>query len=170
MEKTKAISVEKINIKIKLAFFALFLGICIFAPFLKQQFITGPIVNAVLFISTAVLGIGGGILIGFLPSMVSAFAGLLPSPLLPMIPYIIISNGILVLVFTSLRKKNFLTAVLSASFVKFLFLYLSSSFIISFFIRKSLPAQIISMMSWPQLITALIGGVIAYFVLKIIKK
>lgn len=166
MEKIKAINLEKINIKIKLVLFVLFLGISIFVPFLKQQFITGPFINAVLFVATAVLGIGAGILIGFLPSLVSAFSGLLPLPLLPMIPYIIISNVILVLIFGALRKKSFLKAVLTASFVKFLFLYLSSYFIVNFFIGRGLSSQIITMMSWPQLITALIGGIMAYFILK----
>lgn len=167
--ETKAIVSVKTSIAIKLAIFAGFLGISIIAPFFKQQLVTGPIVNAVLFLSTAVLGIGAGVLIGFLPSMVSAFAGLLPMPLLPMIPYIIMSNAILVLIFGFLLKKNFWLGVVSASFIKFLFLFLSSSFVINFFIKKALPAKIVAMMTWPQLITALIGGVIACFLLKIVK-
>lgn len=167
--ETKAIVSVKTSIAIKLAIFAGFLGISIIAPFFKQQLVTGPIVNAVLFLSTAVLGIGAGVLIGFLPSMVSAFAGLLPMPLLPMIPYIIMSNAILVLIFGVLLKKNFWLGVVSASFIKFLFLFLSSSFVINFFIKGALPAKIVAMMTWPQLITALIGGVIAYSLLKLFR-
>jgi len=162
----KTIALTKIKVEVKLAVFALFLAISIVAPFIRQQFITGPIVNAVLFISTAVLGIGAGILLSFLPSMISAFAGLLPLPLLPMIPYIIMGNAILVLTFGVLRKKNFWVGAISAAFLKFVFLFLSSSFVISWFIKNPLPQKIIAMMTWPQLITALLGTGITYFLLK----
>jgi len=165
----KTIALTKTRAGVKLAVFAVFLAVSIAAPFIKQQFITGPIVNAVLYISTATLGIGAGVLIGFLPSMISAWAGLLPIPLLPMIPYIIMGNAILVLTFGVLRKKNFWLGVGLASVLKFMFLFLSSSFIINFFIKTALPKPIIAMMAWPQLITALAGGIIAFILLKIIK-
>ncbi|KPJ55113.1 hypothetical protein AMJ47_01145 [Parcubacteria bacterium DG_72] len=169
MKNMKTIALTKTRAGVKLAVFAVFLAVSIAAPFIKQQFITGPIVNAVLYISTATLGIGAGVLIGFLPSMISAWAGLLPIPLLPMIPYIIMGNAILVLTFGVLRKKNFWLGVGLASVLKFMFLFLSSSFIINFFIKTALPKPIIAMMAWPQLITALAGGIIAFILLKIIK-
>jgi len=162
----KAVSLTKIKVEAKLAVFALFLAISVAAPFIRQQFITGPVVNAVLFISTAILGVGAGILLSFLPSIISAFAGLLPLPLLPMIPYIIMGNAILVLTFGVLRKKNFWLGAVSAAFLKFIFLFLSSSFIVSWFIKNSFPQKIITMMTWPQLITALLGAVIAWLFLK----
>lgn len=168
MEKT--ITLTKTRVGVKLLVFAVFLAIAIFAPFIKVQLVTGSIVNAVLFLSTALLGMTAGILIGFLPSMISAFAGLLPLPLLPMIPYIIMGNAILVLVFGIIRKKNFLFGVISASVLKFLFLFLTSSFLVSLFIEGTLPKPIITMMAWPQLITALIGGGIGYLVLKLYGK
>jgi len=163
MERIKVISLVKTNIWVKSAIFIVFLVISLLAPFLKQQFITGPIVNAILFLSTAILGIGAGVLIGFLPSMVSAFTGLLPLPLLPMIPYIIMGNAVLVLIFGALKKKSFGLGVILAGFVKFLLLYSISSLFLS------LPKPIIAMMAWPQLITALMGGIIAYFLLKFLK-
>ncbi len=168
MEKVKSIALSFISSKIlaKAGVFALFLVICLAAPFIKIQLITGSIVNAVLFISTLTLGIEAGILIGFLPSLVSLFAGLLPVALLPMIPYIILGNSILVLIFGALKNKSLLGGIIVASFVKFLFLYFSSSLVIELFIHKSLPAGIISMMAWPQLITALVGGLIAYTIYK----
>ncbi len=165
----QVITLIKSKTLIKTAGFVLLLSIAVFAPLLKQQFITGPIVNAVLFVSTAYLGVLSGILIGFLPSLFAYFAGLLPVPLLPMIPYIIMSNAILVICFGILKKRNFFGAAVIASFLKFLFLFSSSSYIISFFIKKSLPAPIIAMMAWPQLITALLGSIIAFIILKSIK-
>lgn len=169
--KIKSIAVDLVQKKVlvKASAFAVFLAIAILAPLLKQQFITGPIVNAVLFISTAYLGITAGILVGFLPSLFAGSVGLLPMPLLPMIPFIIIGNTILVLCFGLLRKKSFWLSAILASFLKFLFLFLASSFIINFFIG-TLPAKIVAMLTWPQLITALSGSLIAFFVLRLTNK
>jgi len=161
-----AVNLTQKKALVKVSAFALFLIIAILAPLLKQQLVTGSIVNAVLFISTAYLGITAGILISFIPSLFAGFSGLLPIPLLPMIPYIIMGNIILVLCFGLLRKKNFLLSAISASLLKFLFLFATSSFIINFFIQKALPAKIITMMAWPQLITALSGSLIAFIVLR----
>jgi len=166
----KSISINQTKILTNLALFALFLVVATFAPLLKQQFITGPIVNALLFISTIYLGRTGGILIGCLPSLFAGFIGLLPGPLMPLIPYIIASNAVLVLSFSVLRKKSFWLAAITSSFFKFLFLFSVSSFFINFFIQGTLPAKIALMMSWPQLITALSGSLIAFLVLKISKK
>lgn len=166
MEKIKSIAINFVNKKvlIKAGIFVVFLAISIVAPFIKIQLITGSIVNAVLFVSTLVLGIEAGILIGFLPSLVSVFSGLLPVALLPMIPYIILGNAISVLFFGVLRKRNFWMGITVASFLKFIFLFFSSSMLIDFFIHKPLPAQIVSMMAWPQLITALTGGLVAWVI------
>jgi len=167
--KVKSIVLSSIQTKVlaRAGLFALFLILATFAPLLKNQFITGPIVNALLFLSTVYLGISAGLLISFLPSMFAFFTGLLPLPLMPMIPFIIISNAVLVLSFGIFRKKSFWLSAISASLLKFLFLFASSSFIINFFIKQSLPEKIVSMMTWPQLITALSGALIAFIVLKI---
>jgi riboflavin transporter len=172
MEKVKSIALDLIGEKIsaKALLFIFLLAVAILAPFLRIQLITGSVVNATLFIATFILGLGAGILISFLPSLVSAAVGLLPLPLLPMIPYIIIGNIILVVLFRVLKSKNFLIGVVLGSSTKFLFLFLSSSYIISFFIHKSLPFPIISTMAWPQLVTALIGGVIAFCLTGFLKR
>ena len=166
--KTKSIALMETKVLAKAGLFAIFLAVSIFAPFLRNQFITGPIVNALLFLSTAFLGIPAGILLGFLPSVFARIIGLLPAPLLPMIPYIIISNIILVLSFGILRKKSFWPAVFVSSGLKFLFLFLASSLIINFFFKNGLSSKIASMMSWPQLATALFGGVIAFMVFSVL--
>lgn len=151
MGKIKNIVICLFNkqIIVKAGIFALFLAITILAPFIKIQLVTGTIVNFVLYISTLSLGIEAGLLIGLLPSFVSVFANLLPLALLPMIPYIILSNMILVLVFGLIYKKNFAAAIVASSFFKFIFL-----FSISYFLFKGF----VLMMSWPQLATALLGG------------
>ena len=172
MKKIKSITIDLVQKKalVKISAFAIFLIIAILAPLLKQQLITGSIVNAVLFLSTVYLGITAGVLISFIPSLFAGFIGLLPLPILPMIPYIIMANIILVLSFNIFRKKSFWLSAILASLLKFLFLFGTSSFIINFFIQKTLPAKIIAMMTWPQLITALSGALIAFFVLQLTNK
>lgn len=167
---TKIITLVQNKVFAKASLFAFFLTIAVLAPLFKNQFITGPIVNSVLFLSVVYLGVEAGILIGLLPSLFAVFVGLLPIPLLPMVPYIILANSALVLTFNYLKDKGFGFAAVSASLFKFLLLFVFSSYIINFFIQGTLPNQIALIMSWPQLITALSGSLIAFCVLRINKK
>lgn len=140
------------------------------APFSHNQMITGSLVNATLFIAAAVLSLESAITIAVLPSLIAVSLGTLPAPLAPMVPFIILSNILLILVVVAFRrlniKTNFLVKVFLASLVKFIFLLSVSAFVLNFLFHKQLPAVIMNMMSWPQLITALVGGFIAYLIIK----
>ncbi len=141
-------------------------GIALVAPLFHQQLIAGSIVNATLFVATLLFGIQAGIMVGLLPSLIALSVGTLPTPLAPMIPYIMLANISLVLAFGYFKEKNFWLAVAVASLLKFVFLFVTSSFVVSLFLKKELTQGILMMMSWPQLLTAFLGGLIAYFVLK----
>ncbi|MBS4014948.1 MAG: iron hydrogenase [Candidatus Latescibacteria bacterium] len=170
MEKFKdnILSREKTFVVAK---FAIILGLSILAPLFKIQMITGPMVNALLFIATVILGPYSAILIGLLPSAFSLAVGLLPGVLVLMIPFIMISNAILILTFNYFQKKNYWLGMVSASILKYAFLFITSQILINFLMRGVPTAKVVVvMMSWPQLITALIGGIIAYFFLKFIKR
>ena len=164
MLETKAL--ERRKIILLTVQFVLFIAIVTVAPLIKQQFVVGPIVNATLFISAATLGTAGAIMVGLVPSVISISVGLLPAVLAPVIPFIMISNAILVLVFGIFKKRNFFLGVVVASVVKYLFLYATSSIVISLLLKKEVAASVTQMMSWPQLLTALIGGVIAFTFLR----
>lgn len=167
----KAIVLTK-NIAIrKTAIFSLLIGIAILVPaFLHSQAATGPIVNAVLFLATALFAPEIAILVGLLPSLVALSSGLLPAPLAPMVPFIMISNTVLILSFYYLKKKNFWLGIVGASVLKFLFLFGTSTLVINLLLKKELAKQVSLMMNWPQFLTALAGGVIAYLFLRAIKK
>lgn len=151
--------------------FAVILGLSVLAPMFKIQMITGPMVNALLFIATVMLGPYSAILIGLLPSAFSIAAGLLPWILAPMIPFIMISNAILILTFHYFYKKNYWLGVAAASVFKYAFLFITSQTLVNLIMKGASAAKAaVIMMSWPQLITALIGGIVAYFFLKFIKK
>jgi len=145
-------------------FFVLLLVISL-APLINNQIITGTIVNASLLIAVVLLGMRGAALLCFLPSVISLAFGLLPMVMAPMVPFIIIGNVALVYIFDLLRKRNFFLGLIPAAFIKFSFLFLVSNFVISFFIKQAVADKIAVMMSYPQLITALMGGVVAYLLI-----
>jgi len=139
--------------------------------FIHNQFVTGPIVNATLFLGAYYLGNGGAILVGLVPSVVALSSGLLPLPLAPMVPFIMISNTILIVVFNKLKDWNFGGSAIISSLAKYAFLYLTSIFVIKAILPNTLAVKAMAvMMAWPQLVTALAGAIIAFAVIKIIKK
>jgi hypothetical protein len=165
MNNTKILAINREKI-IVLSEFAVLIGVATIAPLLGQQAISGPIVNATLFISTMFLGIRAGILIGLLPSIIALSAGLLPLALTPMIPFIMIGNVILVLSFDFLKNKNYWLRVITASALKFIFLFSTSSIVINLILKTEIANRVAVIMSWPQFLTAIAGGTIAYFLFR----
>ncbi|MEK7172534.1 MAG: ECF transporter S component [Patescibacteria group bacterium] len=139
----------------------------IIAPLFHYQPITGPIVNACLFIATALLGVQAGIMLGLLPSLVALSVGTLPTPLAPMVPFIMTSNAIMVVAFSFFKQKNFSVGVVWASLLKFLFLFSTSYIVLHLIAQKPIAQKAATMMSWPQLTTALLGGLLAFAFLKV---
>ncbi len=181
---TKVLILDKTKIT-SLVYFTALLGISIIAPLFHFQPITGPIVNACLFIATAILGVQAGIMLGLLPSLVALSVGTLPTPLSPMVPFIMVSNAIMVVAFAYfaegtefLRRPSkelgsfqspfrLLAGIISASVLKFLFLFSTSYIVVHLIAQKPIAKTAATMMSWPQLTTALLGGLIAFAFLKL---
>lgn len=164
--KTLAFNKEKIT---NLTKFVVLVGVAAMAPLLHQQMITGAVVNATLFVTTALLGSRYGIIAGLIPSVIALSVGLLPPVLAPMVPFIMIGNAILVLSFNALKDKNYWLGVLAASVLKFVFLYSTSAIVVNLLFKKEIAYQVSTMMSWPQLLTAIIGGILAYSFLRFYK-
>ena len=97
-----------------------------------------------------------------IPSVIALSVGTLPAPLAPMVPYIMLSNAILIFAFDAVRKKNYWAAVAVASLLKFAFLFATSSVVIGLLLKQELAMSVSAMMSYPQLLTALLGGVLAF--------
>ncbi len=168
--ETKVLAIPKEKL-LSVAQFLSMAGLMSFLPMLiHNQFATGPIVNAILYISTYFFSLKDCFVLALLPSIFAAISGLLNPALIPMVPYIIISNFILLACFNYFKKNNYWLAVIVASFSKFIFLFLISSFFMNLFFKKDIPLKIAQAMTWPQLATALIGGAIAYLILLKINK
>jgi len=168
--ETKTTAFKRIisrELVLKLTVSVALIAISVLAPLAKQQMITGPIVNACLFVGAMLLGSGNAVFVGLMPSLIALSIGLLPAVLAPMIPFIMVSNAILILIFSWLKEKNYWLAVILASAAKFVFLF-SFSFIVSnLIIKKEIAVKAAAMMSWPQLATALLGGAIAYLIINL---
>jgi hypothetical protein len=164
----KALVMERTNkiTLVNLAQFATLLAIAVFAPVFHNQIITGSLVNASLFLAAATLGLEGAILIGLLPSAFALLFGTLPMVLTPIIPFIILSNILLILFVVSFKEYHKGLVFLGAAVMKFLFLFLVSSWAISLLFKGNLAHTASIMFSWPQLLTALIGGTIALVIIK----
>lgn len=162
---------EKLKVR-DIAWFVGVLAIVAVLPhYVHNQFITGPIVNATLFIAAVILGAGNAILIGLVPSVVALVSGLLPAPLAPMVPFIMISNAIMVIVFTYAKKVNYWAGVTGGALFKYAFLYLTSTIVVGLISNQNIAAKAAAtMMAWPQIVTAIVGGIIAFGVLKVYQK
>ena len=169
MEQVKTLVLKKEAI-LALTQMVILVGVATFIPLLKQQALVGPTVNATLFISTVLLGPQNAILVGLIPRLVSISVGLLPPILAPTVPFIMVSNTLLILTFNYLREKNYWAGIVLASSLKYLFLFSTSSIVITLLLKKDVAPTVSAMLSWPQLATALAGGIIAYLALKAIKK
>jgi len=167
--QAKILALSKTKI-LSLIYFTGLLAVSLVAPLFHFQPITGPIVNACLFIAVSILGVQAGIMLGLLPSLIALSVGTLPAPLAPMVPFIMASNAIMVVVFSYLKNKNFAVGIITASLLKFLFLFSTSYVVVNLITQKSIAQKATQMMSWPQLITALLGGLIAFLIFKTTKK
>lgn len=176
MEITKEQAIEGVNVKKATQFLAL-AGIATALPFLIHiQLLTGPIVNALLILLLFLVGIRAALLVALIPSMMALAGGLLPAVLAPAVPFIMMSNVIFILTidqfFNRLKneQRGYWLGVVIGAALKFVFLLASVNLISKLLIKQELAAKVAQMMSWPQFATAVAGGVIAWAVLKWLKR
>ncbi len=135
------------------------------------QPLVGPMVNFVLLFSAITVGTVSGVLIGIATPLIAFFAGI--TPLFPVVPFIIIGNVLLVMVFNYIRYKikwyPEYAALVMAALVKFGFLAFSIRYLVILFVPK-VPPALMAALSLPQLYTALIGGILAIVLSKAVFK
>lgn len=120
--------------------------------------ITGPLVNFMLVISTLLVGTTGGILIGSFTPWVALAFGILPTLLAPAIPFIMLGNTLLCLMtgLSTQRSQYWKSgAILLGGVLKFLVIASATSIVLT------LPAPVTQALMLPQLINAIIGGILA---------
>jgi uncharacterized membrane protein YeaQ/YmgE (transglycosylase-associated protein family) len=145
----------------------------------NSNFVVGPLVNACLLIATAAAGLWGGEIV----SIVSPFGAIITGAALPIpfLPFVALGNLLLVVTFYYAVKSSKLKpyfknegkyiGILAGAILKFLFLYASVATFLSFY---NVPSKLYNVMyftfSWPQLVTAIVGGAIALVVIKALER
>ena len=143
---------------------------------LGNQFVTGSIVNLMLILSVMTCGLSTGL-------TVSIFTPILPTvfgfgPVWPVVPFIAAGNMALVTLWHFIGNRNiintyvaYVIALIAGAVVKFLVLYFGVVRIVMPYILRLPEQHIMSVLfSYPQLITATIGGVCAIILLPPLKK
>ena len=138
------------------------------------QFVTGSCVNAVLAIAVLFSGLWSGLTVALISPFLAFLLGIGPQ-LLPIVPAIAVGNAVYVLALHFLWGKQLwrqCAGWLCAAVCKFLTLYL----IVVQLLCRILPlaekqiTTFTAMFSWPQLVTALIGGGVALLIVPILQK
>lgn len=156
---------------------ALLLGITLVFQMLRQivpmpqpvsVFVVGSLVNAALIVAASTVGIAGGVFISMAAPVVAFLQGHLP-PLIPMIPIVAMGNALIVVVYGLLERRNPYAAVVLGAVVKAAFLFGA----VQLFVRVAgVQPPIVKALSfsfsWPQLVTAVIGGTVAVQVLRLL--
>ncbi len=165
---------------------AVMLALLIVVQFLTRSFgqlVTGSIVNLILLVSVFIIGIYGGITLAVLSPLLAFLAGIGPA-FIQIIPFIAIGNALFVTIAWFIAKKSISnmntkgilissTGLIAASIGKFLFLWLGLVVVALPLIpgiKEKQVAVISASFSWPQLITALIGSILAIMIIPLLKK
>lgn len=148
------------------------------------QLVTGSFVNAVLAVTVLVAGLSSGITVALISPVMAYLLGIAPQILT--VPAIMVGNTVYVILLFWIAGKNSkkivrqVAAWISAAAAKFAVLYgvvvwlicgvfaekLLSSGMLKEPMLKALPATF----SWPQLVTALIGGAVALLIVPVLRK
>jgi hypothetical protein len=139
------------------------------------QWVTGPLINGLLILSVEWGGVSQGIAVGMVTPIGAALRGILPLPLFAMIPFIVLGNAFMVSLYGALRHRGRGLSLVVAAIGKFALLYGAVSLLL---VRPlyleiggrshtvTLSSAVLAMMGWPQLLTALAGGALAFGVLE----
>jgi hypothetical protein len=133
-------------------------------PPVGSTVLIGSLVNACLLVALQTVGLGSAFLIACVTPMAAYFQQLLPLPIF-ILP-VAIGNCLYVWLFHRLwRIGPVWPAIGGASLGKAAFFYLAFSWILTFIkLPPPVTAGLLFVMSWPQLITGIVGGILAKWI------
>lgn len=164
----------------KITYTAIMLALLIVVQYITKsfgQFVTGSLVNLILIASVVLGGLLSGCIVAVVSPFLAFLVGIGPA-FVQIIPFIALGNLVLVLVYYFIFSKingktKWLYAAIAGAAIKFLVLY-AGIVKIALSIIPNLKEKQIEMISasfsWPQLVTALIGGVVAFLILPSVQK
>ncbi len=169
MIEEKEVSVDQKRVRVVLATL-IFIAFGTIAPLLQNQLATGILVNALLFTAVQLMGLRSAIFVGLFPSLVALAVGFLPLSFGCMIPFIILSNALLVVLFHFLKGKPYAGSVILCSVAKFLFLFLPAALFAKTLFSQEVEMQLLALFGGMQLLTALMGGALSKGVVLLLRK
>lgn len=144
---------------------AILLAIALVFQFVKMgQLVTGSGINCVLIIAAEICGWPWSAAIGAITPFMALVLGVQPPAIIPAIPFIMAGNIIFGIVYSVFKNRNKIIAVGFAAVIKFGLLYAA----VHYFISVKPPIQ--AALSFPQLLTALIGGAIALIIIEVLNR
>ena len=148
------------------------------------QFVTGSCVNAVLAVAVLVGGLASGVTVALVSPVLAFLLGIAPQILT--VPAIMAGNTVYVLLLHFLADrsgKNLIKQVIAwiaAAVAKFATLWvivvqiicgvLSESLLAAGTMKLPMLQALPATLSWPQLVTALIGGAVALLIVPVIRR
>ena len=148
------------------------------------QFVTGSFVNAVLAVTVLVAGISSGVTVALISPVLAYLLGIAPQILT--VPAIMVGNTVYVVLLYLIADRNGrklgkqAAAWLLAAIAKFAVLYLivvkvicgvlASSLMAAGTLKEPMLKALPATFSWPQLVTALIGGAVALAIVPLLRK
>jgi hypothetical protein len=142
-----------------------------------SQLIIGSLVNAALVIAVGIINIYAGLIISIIAPIVAYAQSQIP-PIFPyLIPIIAVGNALIVICYNFFKDKKQYLGIIIGALLKWAFLYYGVTKMLNI-VKGTIPdnkfdkiaATLSFGFSWPQLITALVGGFIAIIVIKNLKK
>jgi len=134
-------------------------------PPLMSNYIVGSLVNASLAVASVLVGAWSGIVISIFAPVIALMQQHIVFPWL--VPIIAGGNIVFVLIYGWWYRKNKGVGILLASVLKFSFLYFLVSTAVRILVVPEPAASTLSLMfGWPQLVTAVAGGLAALPVIK----
>lgn len=143
------------------------------------QLVTGSCVNAILAITVRSCGMGSGVTVALLSPLFAFGLGIAPNVVA--VPVIMMGNTAYVAILRVLSGKGMIRnagAVVAAALAKFGIMYLligqvvcgllADALLSSGFLKEPMLRALPATFSWPQLVTALIGGLISLAVIPIL--
>lgn len=149
-----------------------------------DQYIIGALVNLCLIVAAVIVGIEGGLAVAILTPVIAFAQGEIKFPV--MVPFVCLGNAVLVIMVGLFYRRfrgsrpytGLIVGLISGALLKFLTLYITMVHIalpvivpnLPEAMAKVVPATITLKFSWPQLVTAGLGGIISLSLLPVLNK
>lgn len=129
-------------------------------PMFLSTFLIGSLVNACLLVALETVGAKPAFSIGLIAPLVAYFQQLLPLPI--MILPVALGNAIYIGIFLSGKRWKSWLQIGIAGLSKAVFMYSAFSWLVVFVeIPLKLASPLLFVMSWPQFVTGVMGGILA---------